>query len=178
MCEGDNSFSKPYQEFGKMSNRPLHLLPSQAHIPYSTLNKYGCKWSLAPPLFLQHTFLIQFSINIAVNPLLRLRPPPAHIPLSFPSSSGYNSILVKYWCKPKSCITKPIIPKDIQAFASHNQLLLRRYQILHHRTNYLKEIQFFAPQNQLSLSKYKVLLPKTNYFISKTKINPNETKKT
>ena len=41
------------------------------------------------------------------------------------------------------CITEPIITNEIQAFASHNQLLL-------------KEIQACAPQNQLLLRKYLV----------------------
>ena len=39
------------------------------------------------PILLQHTFLIQFLINIDVNPHWRLLPLPAHIPLS---------ILIKY----------------------------------------------------------------------------------
>ena len=35
-----------------------------------------------PPLLLQPTFLIQFIVNIDVNPLWHLPPPPAHVPLA------------------------------------------------------------------------------------------------
>ena len=44
------------------------------------------------PFLLQHTFLIQFLINIEVNPHWRLLPPPAHIPLSILINIGVNPL--------------------------------------------------------------------------------------
>ena len=69
------------------------------------------------------------------------------------------------------CISKLTIPNEIQALASQNQLFLRKYKLLHHKTNYslgniridiikpiiLGELQAFASQNQLFLRKYKLL---------------------
>ena len=82
------------------------------------------------PLFLQHTFLIQFSINIGMNPLWRV-PPPATIPLSILSNIDVNPL----WRLPPPVHIIQFL-KDIGAFASQNQILLRKYRLLHDRLNY------------------------------------------
>ena len=47
------------------------------------------------------------------------------------------------------CITEPIIPKEIQVFASQNQLLLRKYKVWSPKTNYsLRKNQNKPKENQ------------------------------
>ena len=63
------------------------------------------------PFLLQHTFLIQFLINIDVNPHWRLLALPAHIPLSILHHR------TNYHCGNTSfCITEPIIIKGNASF--------------------------------------------------------------
>ena len=63
--------------------------------------------------------------------------------------------------------TESIIPMELQAFASQNQLFIGEYKNLHHENNYSKG-KTFTSQNQLSRREYKLLHRKTNYSSKNT----------
>ena len=128
------------------------------------------------PLLLQYTFLIQFSINIDVNALWRLPPPPAHISLSILINIDVHPL---WRLPPPLHIIQLWINIDAnQAFASRNQLFLRKYKFLHHRISYYegntscsitepiipKEIQAVASQHKLLQKEVQALTTENKLF--------------